>query len=160
MPRASRGAVSVESNDAADRDIDEKCDESRTQDEYSALHADIDNGQIVHGTGSAGSGGIMVRAPLPLSILYHELNKKASPSILSTMFKNFLMKKMLQSQMKDVPQDVQNKIFDALEKNPKLFENIALEAKKKMDGGMDQMTAVSEAAKMFESDLKSAFGKE
>lgn len=75
------------------------------------------------------------------------------------MFKNFLMKKMLKSQMKDVPEDVQAKIFTLVEKRPDLFQKIAEDAKKKMDGGMDQMTAVMEAAKPYQKELQEALGE-
>jgi hypothetical protein len=41
--------------------------------------------------------------------------------------KTFLMKKMLKSKLGDMPEDQQNKIFGAIEKNPDLFKKIAQE---------------------------------
>jgi hypothetical protein len=41
--------------------------------------------------------------------------------------KSFLMRKMLASKMKGVPQAEQDKIFDMIEKNPDFFQKIGLE---------------------------------
>lgn len=68
--------------------------------------------------------------------------------------KNFLMKKMLASKMKGVPQEEQDKIFNMIEKNPELFQKIALEVQEEMKKGKDQMTATMEIAKKYEADLK------
>ena len=42
-------------------------------------------------------------------------------------FKKLLMKKMLKSKMKDIPEAEQEKMFNAIEKNPDFFQNIATE---------------------------------
>lgn len=68
--------------------------------------------------------------------------------------KNFLMKKMLASKMKGVPQAEQDKLFSMIEKNPELFQKIALEVQEEVKKGKDQMTATMEIAKKYESDLK------
>jgi len=70
------------------------------------------------------------------------------------MFGNFLMKKLLASKMKDVPQADQDKIFALLEKNPELFKKIAEEAQEKTKSGMNQMDAVMAVLKNHESELK------
>lgn len=57
------------------------------------------------------------------------------------MFKEFLMKKLLQSKMGNIPKEQQEKIIDVVVKNPKLFEEIAMKIKAKTDGGMDQNKA-------------------
>jgi len=64
------------------------------------------------------------------------------------------MRKMLGSQLKGVPQAEQDKIFSMIEKNPEFFQKIAGEIKTEMDKGKDQMTAVMEISKKYESDLK------
>lgn len=43
------------------------------------------------------------------------------------MLKNLLMKKMLKKQMAGVPEAEQEKMFKMVEKNPDLFQKIALE---------------------------------
>ncbi len=61
---------------------------------------------------------------------------------------------MLKSKMKDIPADQQEKVFAAIEKNPKLFETIALEVQEKMKGGKDQMTATMEVMQKYQDQLK------
>ncbi len=70
------------------------------------------------------------------------------------MLKEFLMKKMIQSKMKDVPQEEQEKILKMVEKNPQLFQKIALEVQEKIKGGKDQMSATMEVVKSYEQELK------
>ncbi len=68
--------------------------------------------------------------------------------------KSFLLKKMLKSKMKDVPQEQQDKVFAAIEKNPQLFEKIATEVQEKMKGGKDQMAATMEVMQKYQNELK------
>lgn len=68
------------------------------------------------------------------------------------MFKNFLLKKMLR--MQGVPEAQIDMFIKMMEKDPKLFENIAKEVKEKMDKGMDQQSASMEVMKKYENDLK------
>ncbi len=70
------------------------------------------------------------------------------------MFGNFIMKKLLQSKMKDVPAEDQEKIFAMLEKNPGLFQKIAEESQEEMKKGKSQMDAVMAVMKKYEEDLK------
>lgn len=70
------------------------------------------------------------------------------------MFGNFLMKKLLQSKMKDVPKEDQEKVFAMLEKNPGLFQKIAEESQEEMKKGKSQMDAVMAVMKKYEEDLK------
>lgn len=68
------------------------------------------------------------------------------------MFKNFLLKKMLR--MQGVPEAQVDMFIKMMEKDPKLFENIAKEVKEKMDKGMDQQSASMEVMKKYENELK------
>ena len=68
------------------------------------------------------------------------------------MFKNFLLKKMLRTQ--GVPEAQIDMFINMMEKNPKLFEEIAKEIKAKMDSGVDQQSASMEVMKKYENDLK------
>ena len=72
------------------------------------------------------------------------------------MLKNLLLKKMLASKMKDVPKEQQDKLFNALEKNPQLFQNIAGEVQQKMKEGKDQMAATMEVMQKYQKELKDA----
>lgn len=68
--------------------------------------------------------------------------------------KTFLMKKMMASQLKGVPQAEQDKIFNMIEKNPEIFQKIALEVQEEMKKGKSQMDATMLVAKKYEKDLK------
>jgi head-tail adaptor len=69
--------------------------------------------------------------------------------------KTFLLRKMLSSQMKGVPQADQDKVFAMLEKNPDLFQKIGMEVQEEMKRtGADQMTATMKIVKKYEADLK------
>ena len=70
------------------------------------------------------------------------------------MLKNFLMRKMLKSQLKGVPDAEQEKIISALEKNPKFFEEVALEVQAKIKEGKDQVTAVTEVMQKRGDEFK------
>ena len=67
---------------------------------------------------------------------------------------NFFMRKMLANKMQGVPQAEQEKIFAVLEKNPELFQKMAMEIKAETDKGKDQMSVAQEVIKKYESDLK------
>ncbi len=64
------------------------------------------------------------------------------------------MKKMLSSQLKGVPEDQQNKILDAIEKNPDFFQKIATEVQAEMKKGKDQMAATMEVMQKYQSELQ------
>ena len=70
------------------------------------------------------------------------------------MFKQFIMKKAMEAQLKDVPPETKQKILSAVEKNPELFEKLALEIKAATDKGADQMTAMREIMGKHRSELE------
>jgi hypothetical protein len=70
------------------------------------------------------------------------------------MFKDFLMKKMLQSKLKSLPKDQQDKIMKAFTENPKLFETLAAEIQQKMKGGKSQQAAAMEVIMAHKNELK------
>lgn len=72
------------------------------------------------------------------------------------MFKNFLLKKMLKSQLKDMPEAEQDKLIKMIEKNPRLFQTIAQEAQAKIKDGKDQITAMMEVMRNYQEELKKA----
>jgi hypothetical protein len=76
------------------------------------------------------------------------------------MFKNFLMKKMLQSQFKKagLPQAEQDRIIELVLKNPELFQKIGNEIQEKVRGGMNQQTATMRVMEKYKSDLKGIMG--
>ena len=70
------------------------------------------------------------------------------------MLKEFLMRKMLKSQLKDVPEHEQEKIIKLVSENPALFQKIALEIQAKMKAGKDQMSASLEVMQNYKDELQ------
>jgi uncharacterized protein YneF (UPF0154 family) len=70
------------------------------------------------------------------------------------MIKEFLMKKVLKSKLKDVPPAEQEKIIAMVEKNPEFFNTIAGEIQAKMKQGKDQMAATMEVMREHEAELR------
>jgi hypothetical protein len=69
------------------------------------------------------------------------------------MFK-FLMKKMMQAQLKGLPQDQQDTIMRAFEKNPELFKKIAEEVKAETKKGGNQQLASMKVMMKYKSELQ------
>lgn len=74
------------------------------------------------------------------------------------MFKNFIMKKMLASQTKHLPKDQQEMILGMLEKDPKLFETIALEMQAEMKKGKGQLSAAMVVLPKYKDRLEALKG--
>lgn len=75
--------------------------------------------------------------------------------------KQFAMKKVLQSQMKNVPQDQQQMIMEMLEKDPKLFEQIAKEIQAEMkSNGNNQMAAASKVLPKYQQQIMAVMSPE
>jgi len=70
------------------------------------------------------------------------------------MFKEFLMKKAISSQLKGVPQETKDKILAAVDKDPDFFTKIAMEVKTATDAGKDQMTAMREVMEKHKTELE------
>jgi len=68
--------------------------------------------------------------------------------------KDFLMKKLLEKQLQNIPEAEREKVMDAFVKNQELFQKIAQDLKAEMDKGKDQMDAFMEIAKKYQEDLK------
>lgn len=68
--------------------------------------------------------------------------------------KNFLIKKMLASKMKGVPEAELDKLIVMIEKNPELFKKIAEEIDFEMKQGKDQMTATMGVMQKYEEELR------
>lgn len=61
---------------------------------------------------------------------------------------------MMKSQMKDVPEEQQEQMLNMIEKNPELFQKIAVETKSLVDNGLDQMSAAMKVAEKYKDELK------
>jgi head-tail adaptor len=75
--------------------------------------------------------------------------------------KQAAMKKLLQSQLKNVPADQQQMILELVEKDPKLFENIAKEMQAELkSNGNNQMAAAMKVLPKYQKELMAAMSPE
>ncbi|MCA9365569.1 hypothetical protein KC723_01625 [Candidatus Kaiserbacteria bacterium] len=75
--------------------------------------------------------------------------------------KNFAMKKMIQSQMKDAPPEQQKMIMEMMENDPKLFEKIAKEMQAELkSNGNNQMAAAMKVLPKYQSEIMAAMSPE
>lgn len=70
------------------------------------------------------------------------------------MIKNFLVRKLIESKMKDVPKEQKELILTLVEKNPELFQTIASEVEVEMKGGKDQMAATMAVMQRHQGELQ------
>lgn len=71
------------------------------------------------------------------------------------------MKKVLQSQMKNVPEDQQQMIMQMLEKDPALFEKIAKEMQAELkSNGNNQMAAAMKVLPKYQKEIMSVMSPE
>ncbi len=68
--------------------------------------------------------------------------------------KDFFIKKMVESKMKDVPKEQQEKMLALIQKNPELFQKIALEIQTEMKSGKDEMGAAMSVMGRYKTDLE------
>lgn len=67
---------------------------------------------------------------------------------------NFFLKQLLKSKMKGVPEADQQRIFNALDKNPEFFQKIAEEVQVKVKSGKGQQEAVIEVLSKYGDEVK------
>jgi hypothetical protein len=72
--------------------------------------------------------------------------------------KEFMMRKLLEKQLKDVPAEQREMIMTMVEKDPKLFEKIAIEIQAEMKSGKNQMTAAMKVLPKYQSQLQTLLG--
>ncbi len=70
------------------------------------------------------------------------------------MFKEMLIKKLIQSKLGDVPKEQQEKIIAVVTKNPALFQEIATKIKSQMDSGKDQMKATMSVMEEYKEQVQ------
>lgn len=70
------------------------------------------------------------------------------------MLKDWLIRKMVASKMKDVPKEQQEQLIAMIQKNPEFFKKIAEEIQAKINGGKDQMSATMEVMQAHQEELK------
>lgn len=75
--------------------------------------------------------------------------------------KNFAMKKLIDSQMKDVPEDQKQMIMEMLEKDPQLFEKVAKEMQAELkSNGNNQMNAAMKVLPKYQKEIMAVMSPE
>ncbi len=74
------------------------------------------------------------------------------------MFKELLMKKLIQSKLGNIPKEQQDKIVTIVTKNPELFQEIAMKIKSQMDSGKDQMKATMHVMEEYKDQIQKLMG--
>jgi PleD family two-component response regulator len=75
--------------------------------------------------------------------------------------KSFAMRKVLESQMKNVPEDQKEMILTMIEKDPKLFEKIAKEMQAELkSNGNNQMAAASKVLPKYQKEILAVMSPE
>lgn len=70
------------------------------------------------------------------------------------------MKKILKAQLKNVPESQRAHIMAMVEKDPKLFEQIAKDIKAEMKNGKDQMAATMAVMPRYQEKLRAIMGEQ
>jgi hypothetical protein len=75
--------------------------------------------------------------------------------------KNFALKKLMDSQLKDVPADQKQMIMEMMEKDPKLFEKIAKEMQAELkSNGNNQMQAAMKVLPKYQKEIMAVMSPE
>lgn len=75
--------------------------------------------------------------------------------------KNFAIKKALETQMKNVPEDQKQMIMEMLEKDPALFEKIAKEIQAELKvNGNNQMAAATKVLPKYQKEILAVMSPE
>ena len=70
------------------------------------------------------------------------------------MFKEFLLKKLIQTKLGNLPKEDQERILCIVTKNPQLFQEIATKIKHQMDSGKDQNAATMLVMREYQTQIK------
>ncbi len=71
---------------------------------------------------------------------------------------NFFTKKIMQSQLKNLPKDQQEAIMAAFERDPEFFRNMATEIKKEVKAGKSQQAASMSVMMKNQNKLRELMG--
>jgi hypothetical protein len=68
--------------------------------------------------------------------------------------KDMFLRKIVESKMKDIPAEEQEKVLQIMQKNPQLFQTIAQEVQSVVAGGKDQMSAMMDVMQKHKEELE------
>ncbi len=72
--------------------------------------------------------------------------------------KQFMTRKLMEHQLKSAPPEQRELIMTMLEKDPKLFEKIALEMQAEMKSGKNQTAAAMKVLPKYQKELQAIMG--
>jgi len=72
--------------------------------------------------------------------------------------KQFMTRKLLEHQLKSAPPEQRELILTMMEKDPQLFEKIALEIQAEIKKGKNQMSAAMAVLPKYQKELQSVMG--
>lgn len=77
------------------------------------------------------------------------------------MLQEFIFRRMLMAQLKklNLPKDKQDKIINAIVKNPEFFKKMAEEMQSEMKGGANQMQIAQKLAGKYQDEIKKILGE-
>ena len=73
--------------------------------------------------------------------------------------KSFFVRKAIERQMKDFPEEQREMFIRLFEENPELFEKIAREVKEKKKAGQDETLAAVSVMKKYQADMQALMQK-
>ncbi len=74
-------------------------------------------------------------------------------------FGNFLVKKLLDAKLKNIPQSEREKVQKALEEHPEIFERILKDIEQQMKSGKNQFDAVQDVLRKNQTELQNIFNR-
>jgi hypothetical protein len=73
--------------------------------------------------------------------------------------KDFFVKKLMESKLKDVPEAQRNQIIALVSENPELFEKIGKEIQQKVKEGKTEMAASMEVMRKYQGEIQKVMQK-
>lgn len=73
------------------------------------------------------------------------------------MFQKWIMKKMIKSKLKGVPEEQQDMLIDTIIKNPDFFKQIEKEIKEKKKAGMNEQAAMMQVMRSHQAQMQKLF---
>lgn len=74
------------------------------------------------------------------------------------MFKEFLLRKLVERKLGNIPTEDRERILRIVTKNPELFQGIATKIKHQMDSGKDQNVATMSVMREYQAQIKELMG--
>ncbi len=75
------------------------------------------------------------------------------------MFKDFIVRKMLEQKLKGMPKEEQEKIIRLVTENPEFFKKIQEEVDSRSKNGEDPKTATMAVMQKYQNEIKSLLNK-